>query len=55
MTLLYVVIWGFIFASGSCTVMALVWSLRSGQLRDVEAGAWSIFDEDEVRRPNKRS
>ena len=31
----------------SCALFALTWAYREGQLRDLDDGAWSIFDEDE--------
>ena len=47
MTLVYVFIFGSVVVFGLSAVAALVWAVRTGQVRNFGAGATSIFDEDE--------
>jgi nitrogen fixation-related uncharacterized protein len=47
MSLYYILIWGFAAVCGLTAVEALVWAVRSGQLRNFAAGAASIFDDEE--------
>lgn len=47
MTLTHITIWLFMLLLGGTAVAALVWAFATGQLRDFQAGATSIFDEDE--------
>jgi nitrogen fixation-related uncharacterized protein len=47
MTLMVFVIWGFAVACGLTAVAALVWAIRSGQMRGFGRGATSIFDDEE--------
>ena len=47
MSVIYMLVWGFVIVFGLIAVYGLVWSIRTGQLRNFEAGAKSIFDDDE--------
>ena len=47
MTLMVIVIWGFAAVCGLTAVAALVWAIRSGQMRNFGRGATSIFDDEE--------
>ncbi|MFW6049615.1 MAG: cbb3-type cytochrome oxidase assembly protein [Myxococcota bacterium] len=47
MTAVYVLIWGSWLLFGITAVWALVWAAGSGQFRDPEEAARSIFDDDE--------
>lgn len=47
MTAVHLLIWFFMVLLGASAVLALVWAVRSGQLARFQAGATSIFDEDE--------
>ena len=44
MMLVYSLIWGAVLVFGATAVAALAWAVQSGQLRDLSAGARSIFD-----------
>jgi cbb3-type cytochrome oxidase maturation protein len=43
----YIVLYGFAIVFGASAVAALVWAVRTGQMRDFQRGAASIFDNDE--------
>lgn len=47
MSVIYILIWGFVIVFGLTAVYGLVWAIRSGQMRDFAAGATSIFDDEE--------
>jgi nitrogen fixation-related uncharacterized protein len=47
MKLAYLLIWGSTVVFGASAVWALVWAIRNGEMRDLSAGALSIFDSDE--------
>ena len=47
MLFVYGLIWLFMIALGVTAVVALVWAIRTGQFRDLQSGAYMIFDEDE--------
>ncbi len=47
MSVIYVLIWGFVIVFGLIAVYGLVWAIRTGQMRDFSAGATSIFDDEE--------
>ncbi|QDT91538.1 cbb3-type cytochrome oxidase assembly protein [Gimesia algae] len=47
MTLTHATIWLFMLLLGGTAVAALVWAFATNQLRDFQAGATSIFDDDE--------
>lgn len=47
MMLVYTVIFGTIVLLGITVVVAFVWAIGNGQLRDFQRGATSIFDPDE--------
>lgn len=43
----FIVIWVFMTILGISAVIALAWSIHTGQFRNPAAGAESIFDDDE--------
>jgi cbb3-type cytochrome oxidase maturation protein len=45
--MVYLAIWIIVLMFGLSAVVGLVWSIRSGQMRDLERGALVIFDSDE--------
>lgn len=47
MTALTLAIWIFSIGLGLSAVCALAWAISSGQFRDFQRGADSIFDEEE--------
>jgi nitrogen fixation-related uncharacterized protein len=47
MTLIYIVVFGFVALAGLSAAYALTWAVRTGQLRDFGRGARSIFDDEE--------
>lgn len=47
MKLVYLLIWGSTLVFGGSAVWALVWAIRNGQMSNLQAGAESIFDEEE--------
>jgi nitrogen fixation-related uncharacterized protein len=47
MTPIYALAWGLILLFGASAVLALVWAVERGQLRNFERAARTIFDEDE--------
>lgn len=47
MGVMYVVFAASVCLFGGSAVLALVWAIKSGEFRDMQAGARSIFDEDE--------
>ena len=47
MFLVYVVIFGTVVLLGLTVVILFGWAIKSGQLRDFERGATTIFDPDE--------
>jgi nitrogen fixation-related uncharacterized protein len=52
MKIAYVLIWGSMLVLGATAVLAFVWAVRNGEMRDFGEGARSIFDSDEpVGRP----
>lgn len=55
MTLVYLVIWGTMLLCGSSAVWALVWAIRTHQMRHFAKGAASIFDAHEpIGQPTDR-
>jgi hypothetical protein len=47
MKLAYLLIWGSMMMFGASAVWALVLAIRRGEMSDFQAGAESIFDQDE--------
>ncbi len=47
MTLVYVVIFGTVALLGVTVLILFGWAIKSGQLRDFQRGASTIFDPDE--------
>jgi nitrogen fixation-related uncharacterized protein len=47
MKLVYLLIWGSMLILGASAVWALVWAIQHGEMSDFQAGAESIFDDDE--------
>lgn len=47
MTLVYVVIFGTVMLLGVTVVLLFGWAIKTGQLRDFQGGATTIFDPDE--------
>jgi cbb3-type cytochrome oxidase maturation protein len=47
MLISYVVIWGSMVLFGGSAVLALLWAIRTGQMRDFRQAAASIFDNEE--------
>lgn len=47
MTFTHLTIWLFMLLLGGTAIAALVWAFATNQLQDFQAGATSIFDDDE--------
>jgi cbb3-type cytochrome oxidase maturation protein len=54
MTITYAIFAASVVLFGGSAVLALVWAMKDGQLRDFQRGATSIFDDEEpVGRPTE--
>ena len=47
MTPIYIAIYGFVVVFGVTAIAALVWAIQTGQMKDFQKNAASIFDDDE--------
>lgn len=50
MSLIYIVIWGFILLAGVTSVTALAWSIRADQWRGTPEDAAIIFNLDDAQK-----
>lgn len=56
MSLIYIVIWGFVLLAGVTSISALAWSINDGQWRATAEDANSIFElDDSPKAPDKTS